>query len=142
MHPRTANIPLQHLRILQRIMYQGIWAKRSLTKLWHEVDGCGNVYGLDIGYLIWNELGKAITLREGELLHSCHILNSTLSRHRTIGHDMCYSLVTVLLRYPPQYIRSPVIIKVHINIRHRDTVRIEETLKQEVVANRVNIRNV
>ena len=42
---------------------------------------------------------------------------------------MCHTLVAVLLRNPMQDIRATIIVKVHVNIRHRDTVRIEETLK-------------
>ena len=54
---------------------------------------------------------------------------------------MRYTLVAVLLRDPMQDIRATIIVEVHVNIRHRDTVWIEETLEEEVVANRVNVRD-
>ena len=54
---------------------------------------------------------------------------------------MGHFLLTVFFRYPIQYSATSVIVKIHINIRQRDTVRIQETFKQQVIFNRVNLSN-
>ena len=50
-------------------------------------------------------------------------------------------LVAVLIHNPFQHLSASVVIKVGINIRQRDTVRVQETLKQKVVFHRVNLRD-
>ena len=52
---------------------------------------------------------------------------------------MGYTLVAVLLRDPVEHVRTPVIVKVHVDIRHGDTVGVEEALEEEVIANGVDI---
>ena len=52
---------------------------------------------------------------------------------------MGYTLVAVLLRDPVEHIRTPVIVKVHVDIRHGDTVGVEEALEEEVIANGVDV---
>ena len=52
---------------------------------------------------------------------------------------MGYTLVAVLLRDPVEYVRTPVIVEVHVDIRHGDTVGVEEALEEEVIANGVDI---
>ena len=42
-------------------------------------------------------------------------------------------LMTILIHYPPQHLSSTIIIEVGINIRKVDTVRIQETFKQQIV---------
>lgn len=74
-------------------------------------------------------------------LYTSHILDSQFSSHRTIRNDVRHLFLSILLRYPVQHATTSVIIEVHINIRQRDTVRIQETLEQQVVLNRVNLRN-
>ena len=48
-------------------------------------------------------------------------------------------LVTVLIHYPAQYLASAVVIEVGIDIRQVHTVRVQETLKQQVVLQRVDL---
>ena len=54
---------------------------------------------------------------------------------------MSYFFLTIFIRYPTKYLSTPVIIKVHIDIGQGDTVRIQETLKQQIVLDRVDFRN-
>ncbi len=54
---------------------------------------------------------------------------------------MRHLLLTILFRYPAQYFTASVIIEVHINIRQGNTVRIQETLEQQVVLDRVYLGN-
>ena len=52
---------------------------------------------------------------------------------------MGYTLVAVLLRDPVEYVRTPVIVEVHVDIRHGDTVGVEEALEEEVIADGVDV---
>ena len=54
---------------------------------------------------------------------------------------MSHTFRTIFLRYPAKNFATSVIIKVGINIRQRDTVRIQETLEQQIVFNRVDLGN-
>ena len=141
MYPCTADVPLEHLSILQRIVQEWIGAKGSLLELGDVLERSPDGDILDVGDFVGDELGEAVTLRERKALHASYVLDGTLGSHRAIGDDVRYTLVAVLLRDPMQDIRATIIVKVHVNIRHRDTVWIEETLEEEVVANRVNVGN-
>ena len=47
--------------------------------------------------------------------------------------------MTILVHNPFQHLTTTIIIKVGINIRQRDTVGVKETLKQQVVFQRVDL---
>ena len=49
--------------------------------------------------------------------------------------------MTILIHHPFQHLSASVVIKVGIDIRQRDTVRVQETLKQQVVFQRVYFRD-
>ena len=55
---------------------------------------------------------------------------------------MRHTLVAVLLRDPAQHIGTTIVVEVYVYIGHRDTVGVEETLEEQVVAYRVNIRDI
>ena len=50
-------------------------------------------------------------------------------------------LMTVLILHPFQHLAAAVIVEVGIDIRQRDTVGIQETLKQQIVFQRVDLRD-
>ena len=50
---------------------------------------------------------------------------------------MCTVLVTIFVHHPLQHLTATIVIEVGINIGQRDTVWIQETLKQQVVLQRV-----
>ena len=52
---------------------------------------------------------------------------------------MCHLLSTIFLCHIIKYSRTSVIIKVGIDIGQRDTVGIQESLKQQVILQRVNL---
>ena len=49
--------------------------------------------------------------------------------------------MAVLVHHPFQHLAAAVVVEVGINIRQRDTVRIQETLEQQVILQRVNLRD-
>ena len=50
---------------------------------------------------------------------------------------MRHLFLTIFFSYPIQYSSTTIIIKIHINIRQRNTVGIQETFEQQIVCNRV-----
>ncbi len=54
---------------------------------------------------------------------------------------MRHFFFAVFLCHIAQYVCATVIIEVDVNIGQRDTVRVEETLKQQVILDGVNLRD-
>ena len=50
-------------------------------------------------------------------------------------------LMAVFVFHPLQHTATAVVIEVGIDIGQRDTVRVQETLKQQVVLQRVDLRD-
>ena len=88
-----------------------------------------------------NSLTKGIRYVERNFLYSCHILQRLLRSHRTICNNVCTVLVSVLILNPLQHTTTTIVIEVCINIRQRNTVWIQETLKQQIILQRVYLRN-
>ena len=89
--------------------------------------------------LVGNHLSQPVGLIYGKPAHACHILDGTFCRHRPeCNHmrDMVFSICFLHIFECPV---TAVIIKVDIDIGHVDTVRVEETLEQELVSDRVEI---
>ena len=79
-------------------------------------DGIGQVKFL-VRNLIGYQFTKPVTLREGEFLHTGHILDSHLRGHGTVGDDMGHLLQTVLLRHPTEYLTAAIVIEIDVDIR-------------------------
>ena len=140
MHTRTAYITFQHLGIFHRIAHQGIGRSLRSLQFGHVGNGIGQVEFL-VGNLIRHELAQTVRFAQRQFLHARHVLDGHLGRHRAICNDVRHLLLPVLLRHPAEHFSTPVIIEVHIDIRQRDTVGIQETLEQKVVLNRVYFRD-
>ena len=92
---------------------------------------------LHLAQPVRHHLGKPVALFNAEMADSCHILDGTLRRHCTEGNHPG----NVVRRVFPLHIfvRCGQILEIHVNIRHADTVRIQETLEQQLVLDRVQI---
>ena len=89
--------------------------------------------------LVWYVAHQFVHLRQRNVLNTAHILDTRLGSHGTIGDNVRHTLLAIFLSNPVKHKRTPVIIKVHIYIRQRYTVRVKETLKQQVISQRVYI---
>ena len=74
-------------------------------------------------------------------LRTTYVGDSRLCCHRTISDDVRHLLHAVLLSHPVEHLATAVVVEVHVDIRERDTVRVEETLEQQVVLQRVEVCN-
>ena len=86
-----------------------------------------------------HHLRKAVGLVDGDIADTGHILDGALRRHSAesdhAGHVVCVVNPLHIL------VGGREVLEIHVDIRHTDTVRIEETLKQELVLDRVQIGN-
>ena len=86
-------------------------------------------------------LDQCVGYVKGQLLHAGYIFQRRLRSHGTIGNDVGYIGFAVLLRHPREHLAAPVVIKVYVDIGQRDSVRIEETFKQQIVLDGIYSRD-
>src|SRR5207302_7943791 len=67
------------------------------------------------------------------------VLHRGLRGHRSEGNDLGDIFATVFLRYVFDQLAAPPHAKVDVDIRHGDALGIQETLKEQVVLQRVDI---
>ena len=141
MDTRASDGSLQHLGIFDGIALTRVAGVLSLLQLWRIFDGIGKIHLRTIWQSVGYRLAQCIRLVQWQLLHSGHVLDGVLGGHRTVCNDMGTVLVTILIHHPSQHLTSTIIIEVGINIRKVHTVRVQETLKQQVILQRVNLGN-
>ena len=137
---------LEHLGIFDGIGEGLVRRSFRLTQFRHILDGIGKVHLRALAIrTVWQTIGNSLTKgigdRKGHLLDAGHILDGVLRGHCGVGNDMGTILVTILIFHPFQHLTAPIVIEVGIDIRERDTVRIEETLKQQIVLQGVDLRD-
>ena len=69
------------------------------------------------------------------------IPDDTLCRKSSKGHDLRDTVLAVFPGHIIDDLLSPLILKVHVNIRHGNTLRIKETFKDQLIPHRVDIRD-
>ena len=91
-----------------------------------------------IGHL----LGDDIHISIGHTQHTTHITDHTTGRHGTKGDDLRHMIIAVLAADIIHHLAAASIAEVHINIRHADTLRIQEALEIQAVFHGIHIRDV
>ncbi len=81
--------------------------------------------------------GQAVGLIDRQVMDSRHVLDGSLGEHRAEGdHPGDVILAVGVLDI---FMRQGQILEIDIYIRHRDSVRIQETLEQELVLDRIQV---
>ena len=124
---------LKHPRVFYGVALPRIHGAFRLAKLRRALDGIGEIHLHAVGQAVGNGFLQLIGARQWQLLHSRHVGNGVFRRHARIGNDMRAIVLAILVHYPLQDLSATVIIEVGIDIREVDTVRVEETLKKQVV---------
>ena len=91
--------------------------------------------------LIRDELRDIRDLRIGQVQHAAHITDGALRRHGAEGHDLCHMVGAVAPFHVLDDLAAADIVKVHIDIRHGHALRIEEALEEQVVLQRIDVRD-
>ena len=140
MHARIADVAFQHLGITDRVAQDRVVRLLGGFQLGNVVDG-GLQVELLVRNLVRNQFAEAVRLREHQFLHARHVLDGQFGGHRTVGDDMRDLFLAVFLRHPVQDASASVVVEVNVDIGERDTVGIQETLEQQVVGDRVDLRD-
>ena len=93
--------------------------------------------GLFLSQMVWHHLGQTVGFVYRDMGDSCHVLDGALCRHRAEGDDAGDMVGSVGFLYI--LVRCRQIFEIHVYIRHVDSVRIEETLEQELVLDWVEV---
>ena len=88
-------------------------------------------------YCFGNGVGFGITCAHG----SGNVSHRLFCLHGSEGYYLRNPALSVLSGNVVDYLLSALIAEVHINIGHADPFRIEETLKNQVIPDRVDVRN-
>ena len=81
--------------------------------------------------------GQAVGLIDRQVMDSRHVLDGSLGEHRAEGDDPGDVILSVGVL--DIFMRQGQILEIDIYIRHRDSVRIQETLEQELVLDRIQV---
>ena len=146
MYAGIAHIPLQHLGIAYGVAQQGVGRGFGLPEFGNGRNGIGQVHlgHLSVGsfgQLVGDELAEVVRNAERQFLYACHVLQGQFGGHGAVGDDVGYVVGPIFLCHPVEYPAASVVVEVDIDIRQGDTVRIEETLEQQVILDRVNLGN-
>ena len=147
MDTRVSHIPLELFGQAYGLGYQRVGTVKLSSELRETLEAVLNgdfvlLAGLFLGHVIGaagNHSGQTVALVNRQALDARHILDGRFRRHGAVGDDVRHLVGAILVGDILQHLGAPVIIKVHIDIRQRDAVGIEETLEKEVILDGVDI---
>ena len=84
-------------------------------------------------------LGDPVHIIVWQVERTPHIADHTLCRHRTERHDLHNLVMPVFLTDIIDHFLPPLIAEVNVDIGHRDALRVQEALKQQAVADRIDV---
>ena len=84
-------------------------------------------------------LGQTVALVKRQAADARHVLDGALGGHRAEGDNVGDMVHAVFLLHVLDNAVAAFVVKVHVDIRHGYTLRVEETLEQEVVPDRVQV---
>ncbi|OQB34665.1 MAG: hypothetical protein BWY06_03398 [Candidatus Latescibacteria bacterium ADurb.Bin168] len=90
---------------------------------------------------VWNKLGDPVRLVERHAHRAPDVLDRALRLHRPERDYVGDAIAPVFLAHVFHNLVTMLIIKIHVRVRHRDAVRIQEALEQEIVSKRVQFRD-
>ena len=90
---------------------------------------------LHIRNLGWNHFGNGIHLCIRHIKDTAYITDNTAGCQGTKGNDLNHTVFTIFAHNIIDYFLSSLKSKIHVNIRHGYSLRVQETFKQKVVFN-------
>ena len=86
-----------------------------------------------------HHLGDPVADRERHAEHPGGVLDGLLGLDGAVGDDLRDPVVAVLLGDVPDDVAAPALVEVHVEVGHRDAVRVEEPLEDQPVLQRVQV---
>ena len=94
----------------------------------------------DIQFL-WDHLGDHVYLGVGHIQHTAHVTDHSSGRQGTKSNDLCDTVLAVFAHHIVDNLLSPFKTEIHVDIRHGNTFRVQETLKQKIIFHGVQLRD-
>ena len=91
--------------------------------------------------LLRDHLGKTVYIIIRKIHHSSHITDHTLCRQCTEGYDLDHLFLAIFAADIVNNLLSSFEAEININIGHGHTLRVQEAFKQQIILDRVNIRD-
>ena len=139
MHGSVSGKPLQTLAHVNQLLYLFV-RLIELSKL-----------GIDLQSLVdgdvqfigdsWYHFCKGIHIGVGQIHHTPHVANHTLCGQRSESDYLHHLFRPIFPAHIVNHLLPSLEAEVNVNIRHGDTFGIQETLKEQIVLNGVDIRN-
>ena len=88
-----------------------------------------------------HERGELVRVGERIVHHAADVLDYALRRHLPERHDVGHVVSAVLLRDELEHLAAPRVVEVDVDIGHGDAVGVQEPLEQQVVLDRIDVRD-
>src|SRR5579875_1956096 len=86
-----------------------------------------------------HQLRDTVHITIWHIERTAHIFDGGLCCHRIEGDDLRHLLAAILSCNVLNHLTPPVHAEVNINVRHGDTLRVQKTLKEQLILERINI---
>ena len=133
MYSGSSYRTLKLLGIFYRVSLARVLRAFSRLQLRCAFYGVWQVHLHSVWQLVRNCLAQSVRPVERQFLYPRHVFYRVLGCHCCIGDYVGTVFCTIFVHHPSEHLASPVIVKVGINIRQRDSVWVQETLKQQVI---------
>ena len=90
---------------------------------------------------VGDHLGQSVGVTDRQSHDATHIANNRLRAHGAEGDDLSDGIAAVLIPDVADYLRATVVGEVDVDIGRADTLRIEEALEEQPIAQRVDVRD-
>ena len=88
-----------------------------------------------------HQLGDLVDLGEGQVERPARISDHRLRAHGAEGDDLAHILAAVFFRYVVDHVDAATHAEIDVDIRKSDALRIEKTLEEQTVLQRIDVRN-
>ena len=89
--------------------------------------------------LLWDHLGDGVHLGIRHIQNTAYITDDTAGCQCTEGNDLNHAVITIFSSYIINNLLSPFEAEIHIDIRHGYSLRIQETFKEQIIPDRVQL---
>jgi hypothetical protein len=86
-----------------------------------------------------HRLGDPVTERERVAEHAGGVLDRRLGLDRRVGDDLRDALLAVALGGVTDHVAAPALVEVHVDVRHRHALGVQEPLEEQAVRDRVEL---
>src|SRR4051794_36396979 len=138
MNARVPGQTFERYRVVEQLLVPRLGAVVvELTDLGYVLDRLGDRQR-EVR-LIGDQLRQRIRFGGREAERAADVLDRGARLHRAEGDDLTHGLATVLLPNVLDHFAAPLEAEIDVNVGHRDALRIEEALKEQIELERIDV---